>query len=130
MSSSRSKSDFDGLAQKIEEAWRAAVYGEMITEGQNQGKRQKEIDELDRDRVARKLLVMAFLPMVAIREGGLTIPKVGQEAGWYKENMSYFQKEADEKGDETYMDMLTELKERDDLKKTLNGGTSGSESGA
>jgi len=39
--------------------------------------------------------------------------------------MSYFQKEADEKDDETYKDMLQELKERDDLKKML-GGSGGS----
>ncbi len=121
-SSSRSKSDFDGLAEKIEEAWRAAVYGEMITEGKDEGKRQKEVDETDRERTARNLLVVAFLPMVAIREGGLAIPEAGQEAEWYKENMSYFQKEADEKGDEIYKDMLEELKDRDDLKKMLDGG--------
>lgn len=97
----------------------------MIAEGQNKGKRQKEVDELERDRVARKLLVMAFLPMVAIREGGLAIPEAGQEAAWYTENMGYFQKEADEKGDETYKDMLQELTERDDLKKMLDGGSGG-----
>ena len=115
-SSSRTKAHFDGLAEKIEEAWRAAVYGDMIEEGQNKGKRQKEVDELERDKVARKLLVTAFLPMSAIREGGLALPEVGKEPGWYKENMDYFQKKADDENDELYKEMLTELQERDDLK--------------
>ena len=127
-SSSRSKSDFDALAEKIEDAWHAAVYGDMIEEGSDKGKRKKEVDETDKQKVARKLLAVAFLPMVAVRENGLTIPEAGKEAAWFKENMGHFETKAEE-GDEDYADMLKELKERDDLKKLVAGGAAGSGGG-
>jgi hypothetical protein len=121
-SSSRTKKDFDDFAENIEDAWRAAIYGDMIEEGSNKGKRQKEVDESERDAHARKLLAVAFVPMVAVREAGMTIPEAGQEGQWFKDNMEHFQKMVDEKGDEDYEDMLRELEERDDLKKLVGGG--------
>jgi Putative oxalocrotonate tautomerase enzyme len=120
-SSSRTKADFDSLAEKIEDAWKAAVYGPLIEEGKEKGKREKEVDESERSRLARKLLVVAFVPMVAVREGGLAIPEAGKEAAWFKENMKHFQEQS-ELGNEDYTEMLRELKERDDLKKMTQGG--------
>ena len=121
-SSSRSKSDFDNLAAKIEEeGWRNAVYGDVITvEGKDKGKRQKEVDETEKEMQARKLLAVAFVPLIAVREEGLAIPEVGKEGEWFKENMESFKKSCNE-GDEDARDMLRELQKREDLGKMVGG---------
>ena len=118
----RSKADFDSLAEKIEEAWNTAIYGEKQTEGKNAGKRPKEVDETDREAAARKLLAVVFIPMVTVRENGIAIPEAGKEAAWFKEHMPFFEKQVEEKGDEDYKEMLEELNSREDLKKMMGGG--------
>lgn len=60
------------------------------------------------------------MPLVAVREVGLAIPEAGKEAAWFKENMKYFEHQS-EMGEEDFTDMLNELKERDDLRKMMEG---------
>jgi hypothetical protein len=114
--STRSKDNYDKLAAQIEEAWREAIYGDVISEGKEKGKRKKEVDEIERDMLARKLLAVAFMPMLAVRELGTAMPEAGGEKGWFKDNLEYFKKMAEEKGDEDIEAMLVEVNKRDDLK--------------
>ncbi|KAM3500172.1 hypothetical protein MY11210_009543 [Beauveria gryllotalpidicola] len=107
-SPARKKSDFDALAAKIESAWYDALK-EPDTAGQ-------EIPGSDTD--AQRLLMVTFLPMVAIREGGMAIPEAGQEGGWLKQQLPYI-KQMSNRGLGDFADLLEELKERDDLRKLL-----------
>jgi hypothetical protein len=59
-SPSRSKADFDALAEKIESAWYDAVKGEVIEEGKDKGKRKGEVDETEVKANAERLLVSLF----------------------------------------------------------------------
>jgi hypothetical protein len=114
--STRTKSHYDKLASQIEEAWRQAIYGDIIEEGKDKGKRKKEVDELERDMLARKLLAVAFMPMLAVRELGTAMPEAGGEKDWFKDNLEYFKKMVEEKGDVDIEEMLVEINKRDDLK--------------
>jgi phenylpyruvate tautomerase PptA (4-oxalocrotonate tautomerase family) len=99
-SPSRSKADFDALAEKIERAWYDAVEGSVADS-------------------KSALRMVAFTQLVAIREAGVAIPEAGHEKAWFQENMPYF-KEMSEKGLEEYSEMLHELQQREDLKKMLS----------
>ena len=122
-SSSRTKADFDDLAAKLEAAWYDAVLGEVMTEGKSQGKRklEEEKDMTASSKEATKLLSVAFVPLVTVRELGLVIPEAGGEAAWVKENMGLFKEKADQ-GDENIADFIKELGTREDLKGWTKGG--------
>lgn len=98
-SQTRTKADFDALAQEIEEAWYSTVGGEH---GQD---------------ATKKLTLVAFTPLLTVREAGVAAPEAGQEAAWFRENMTLFQKMA--ATDSDIADMLKEVGERDDLKGLL-----------
>ncbi|KAM5378777.1 hypothetical protein ACJZ2D_004250 [Fusarium nematophilum] len=99
-SPARSKSDFDTLAAKIEETWYDVV-GSWPGEGSDETKR---------------LLMVTFVPMVTIREGGMAIPEAGHEGGWLKSQMPYIREMGEERGVEDFADLLREMNEREDLK--------------
>jgi len=117
-SPARTKSDFDNLAAKIESAWYDVVNGEMIEEGKDKGKRKAEVDQTERDREAKKLLVVRLTGMLATREQGITIPEAGKEGEWFKANMKWFKEQADF-GDEGWKGMIEECESREDLKKMI-----------
>lgn len=118
-SSARSKSDFDTLAAKIEEAWYDALKGEMIEEGKDKGKRKGEVNETEQDREVMALMVVAFHPMIAAREAGMVIPEAGKEGTWLKDHMGYFKEMSDTKGLEEFSEMLKEIETREDLQKLV-----------
>lgn len=100
-SQTRTKADFDALAERIEEAWYSALGGEPEEAGEE----------------AKKLSLVAFTPLITVREAGVAAPQAGQEAAWFRENMPLFQKLA--ASDSDIAGMLKEVKERDDLKGLL-----------
>lgn len=67
----------------------------------------------------KRLLAVAFLPIVTAREAGLAIPEAGKEAEWFKEWLPVMKRVAESEGGD-FAGMLGELKERDDLRKLLN----------
>jgi len=104
-SPSRTKSDFDTLATNIEDAWYKALSA-AGTKGKNHATE------------AQRLLMVTFLPMVTIREGGMAIPEAGQEGGWLKQQLPYIWKMS-ERGLEDFTDLLEELQDRKDLREMI-----------
>ena len=104
-SSARSKSSFDMLSQKIEEAW-----DELLEEGD---KTETQVDAKD-----KRLLMITFTPMLAVREGGMTIPEAGQEDSWLQEQLPYFRQKSDE-GIEEFTELLEELEQRESFRMLL-----------
>ena len=100
----RSKSDFDTLGEKIEDAWYRAL------EPTSSGAEGAALAE------AKRLLLVTFTPLIAIREGGMTIPDAGKEGEWFKEKLPYIRERAS-KGNEDFAEMVKELDEREDLKQ-------------
>ncbi|UPL03080.1 hypothetical protein LCI18_014014 [Fusarium solani-melongenae] len=100
-SPARTKADFDALAARIEAAWYSALAPD------NEGARH--IEE------AQRLLMVTFLPMVTIREGGMAIPEAGQEGGWLKQQLPYIS-DMSNQGIGDFTDLLEELQGREDLK--------------
>lgn len=105
-SPARSKSDFDTLGEKIEDAWYRSL------EPTPSGAETALLAE------AKRLLLVTFTPLIAIREGGMTIPEAGKEGEWFKEKLPYI-KERASKGNEDFAGMVKELDEREDLKQLL-----------
>ncbi|KAM0558103.1 hypothetical protein ACHAPJ_005270 [Fusarium lateritium] len=99
-SASRSKADFDDLGAKIEEAWYNALKLASPTE-KAPWKREDE---------ARRLIMVTFLPMITIREGGMAVPEAGHEENWLKEQMPYIESMAN-KGIEDFSGLLSEVKD-------------------
>ncbi|KAK0376920.1 hypothetical protein CLIM01_05709 [Colletotrichum limetticola] len=103
-SASRTKDDFDALAAKIEDAWNGAV--------KEPGK-EAEFDE------AKRLLMVVFTPMLAIREGGMAIPDAGHEEAWLKQQLPYFKEMSEKHGVKDFTDLLEELKQMESLRGLL-----------
>lgn len=117
-SPSRKKEDFDRLAVQIEDAWYAALKADddgsdAKVNGNDAGVDADRYDDL------KRLLVVVFTPMIAIREGGMEIPTAGQEGQWLKSQMPFFKEMAEKRGLTDYEDMLAELESREDLKELL-----------
>ncbi|OAA39759.1 hypothetical protein NOR_06179 [Metarhizium rileyi] len=107
-SPARTKADFDQLAQHIEEAWYRVI-----------GARPAEDGKLfPPDTEESRLTAVAFFPILAARELGLTIPEAGKETEWFKEQLPIIVKTAESDGGDL-ADMLNEFKEREDLRKLL-----------
>jgi phenylpyruvate tautomerase PptA (4-oxalocrotonate tautomerase family) len=102
VSASRSKSDFDTLAADIESAWDTVVEQQHGTASET-----------------KRLLMVTFVPMVTIREGGMAIPEAGHETSWLKSQLPYIKSQAEGAGIAEFVDLLAELKERDGLKEFL-----------
>jgi len=79
---SRTKADFDRLAQRIEDSWYEVVNGPAsdkngggrVSVNGEAADRAKEKEKADRN--AKKLHFVAMYPMLAARENGTTIPGV------------------------------------------------------
>ncbi|RSM19124.1 hypothetical protein CDV31_002045 [Fusarium ambrosium] len=104
-SPSRTKSEFDSLASDIEDAWYKAL-STTRTEGTSHATE------------VQRLLMVTFVPMVTIREGGMAIPEAGQEGGWLKQQLPYIRMMS-EQGLGDFTDLLGELQQRDDLRKMI-----------
>lgn len=79
---SRKKSDFDNLAQKIEDAWYEVIGEKVPSEGlteEDQKKAEKELKDrkqTDTETMAKKLQLIRFMPLITVRERGNVIPDV------------------------------------------------------
>ncbi|KXH52114.1 hypothetical protein CNYM01_00445 [Colletotrichum nymphaeae SA-01] len=104
-SASRTKDDLDALAAKIEDAWNGAV---------KEPGEEAEFDE------AKRLLMVVFTPMLAIREGGMAIPDAGHEEAWLKQQLPYFKEMSEKHGVKDFTDLLEELKQMESLKGFLD----------
>ncbi|ESU07619.1 hypothetical protein FGSG_02211 [Fusarium graminearum PH-1] len=78
-SASRSKADFDKLATDIEEYW----YSVLGVQPPAKKSRWNVGDE------EKRLIMVTFTPMLALREGGMTIPEAGKEEDWLQEQLPY-----------------------------------------
>lgn len=106
-STGRTKADFDTLAQKIEDAWYDAV-----------GVQLGELGEpFPAGHEAKKLSLVAFTPLITVREAGVAAPEAGQEGAWFRGLLPVLHKLA--ASDNDIAEMLEEVKGRDDLKKLL-----------
>ncbi|TDZ28385.1 hypothetical protein C8035_v007598 [Colletotrichum spinosum] len=73
-SNTRSKADWDRLAEDIETKWNEAV-GIQGDKG--------EAD--DGSNESKELTMVVFTPIVTVREGGLAVPEPGKEAEWLEQ---------------------------------------------
>ncbi|RGP71321.1 cis-3-chloroacrylic acid [Fusarium sporotrichioides] len=83
-SPSRSKADFDKLATDIEEYW----YSVLGVQPPDKKARWNVGDE------EKRLIMVTFTPMLALREGGMTIPEAGKEEDWLQEQLPYIDRMA------------------------------------
>ncbi|RDW81411.1 uncharacterized protein DSM5745_04968 [Aspergillus mulundensis] len=90
---SRSKADFDDMALKIQAAW-----DEIVGTGPE-------------ERLTRVLVLGAITSGL---ESGFVLPEAGKDVSWLKENMARFEERA-EKGDEEFVELVREMREREDL---------------
>ena len=80
-SESRTKKDFDNIAEKIEQIWDEVVRGidpENEKEKEGDDKNKKKNEESESEREAKKLRAVFLYPMVAARENGVVIPTVSR----------------------------------------------------
>lgn len=75
-SESRTQEHWQELAHDIEEAWYDAVNGEIIEGGKNEGKRKNALSDTQNVIEAKKIRLVTFYPMIAVRENGDAIPQV------------------------------------------------------
>ncbi|KAF5002481.1 hypothetical protein FGRMN_306 [Fusarium graminum] len=94
-SAARTKEDFDTLGAKIEAAWYHAQNLQSPTEKTSWNAE----DEL------KRLIMVMFVPMITIREGGMAIPEAGQEQSWLDEQLPYVESLAD-KGIEDFSGLI------------------------
>jgi phenylpyruvate tautomerase PptA (4-oxalocrotonate tautomerase family) len=107
-SAKRTKADFDRLAQRIESAWYSALSVNF----------DETTQQLSPSDEGKRLALVAFTPLLHVREWGLGAPDVGKEGEWMKELLPYMQRIA-ETGNKDIADMIKEFEEREDLKKLL-----------
>ncbi|KAI8724127.1 Tautomerase-3 domain-containing protein [Fusarium sp. LHS14.1] len=107
-SATRPRSAFDELGARIEAAYYEAL--KIVAPVDKQ--------EWSQEDEKKRLMMVTFVPMVTIREGGMVIPEAGQEGGWLKGQIPFFE-QMSSKGIADFTDLMEELKERDDLKKLL-----------
>ncbi|KAG5742778.1 hypothetical protein H9Q69_014275 [Fusarium xylarioides] len=98
-SATRSKEDFDELGAKIEEAWYETLQATSPTE------KPTWSDEDEKTR----LIMVKFIPLVTIREGGMAAPQAGEEEAWLKEKLPHIDSMA-KKGIEDFIDFRNEIK--------------------
>ncbi|EXJ71417.1 uncharacterized protein A1O5_05225 [Cladophialophora psammophila CBS 110553] len=117
----RTKERFDAFAKQLEAAWYEVVNGPK-EEGQanvrgavngHRGEISKE------ERLARKLHIVGFTPVIGGLENGVLLPSADNEATWLKDNMTFFKEQAELYDDEPFQNLLQELKERPDLRKLV-----------
>ncbi|KAK1593421.1 uncharacterized protein LY79DRAFT_514273 [Colletotrichum navitas] len=104
-SASRTKADFDNLAASIEEAWDSA----LEEPGAGNTKGYKEPDE------SKRLLMVMFTPMLAIREGGMVIPEAGHEDDWLTQQLPYIKTMAEKHNVDDFRELLKEVEQRQSI---------------
>ncbi|KAK2035572.1 hypothetical protein LX32DRAFT_723724 [Colletotrichum zoysiae] len=104
-SASRTKEDFDNLAASIEKAWDRAL--ENPDAENTIG--YKESDE------SKRLLMVIFTPMLAIREGGMAIPEAGHEDDWLKQQLPYIKTMAEKNNVDDFKELLKEVEQRQSI---------------
>lgn len=77
-SDSRSKADFDNLAEDIEKAWYGAVSGEFIRKDSDQERMKSGLEDAATTTDGKKLMVVVLYAMVDIRENGYALPTVSE----------------------------------------------------
>ncbi|KAH7253877.1 uncharacterized protein BKA55DRAFT_566401 [Fusarium redolens] len=98
-SATRSKADFDELGAKIEAAWYETL--QVIPPPE----KPTWSDEDEKTR----LIMVKFVPLVTIREGGMAAPQAGEEETWLNEQLPHIETMAN-KGVGDFTDFLNELK--------------------
>lgn len=96
----RTKEDFDDLATMIESAWDHVVGGDERMSG------GRLVDE------EKRLMMVAFTPVLSIRESGMTGPVPGAEDAWLKEQLPYI-KEMQSRGIKDFSILLEELEKKE-----------------
>ncbi|KAM0354391.1 hypothetical protein ACHAPU_001435 [Fusarium lateritium] len=99
-SAARTKEDFDTLGAEIEAAWYHALDVQPPTEKPSWNTEDE----------SKRLIMVTFVPMITIREGGMAIPEAGQEQSWLDEQLPYIEGLAD-KGIKDFAGLLAEIKE-------------------
>jgi hypothetical protein len=102
-SANRSKRDFDDLAEAIEVGW-YSVLGMYSPE-----EREDWTDEEE----TRRLIMVTFTPMVALREAGMEIPEAGHDREWLEEQSFFIQTMANN-GVPGFSGLLEEVKHGND----------------
>lgn len=77
-SSSRTKENFDKLAEDVEHAWYVVV-GERIEAEDEKEKKKKEKEQKETpesEKIAKELMSVAFVTGIVVREKGYAIPEV------------------------------------------------------
>lgn len=72
-SASRSKEEFDKLAEAIEKGWNEILRVDVP---------KHDGDEWVFKEEEKELMMVAFTPMVTVRERGLTVPEAGNDQAW------------------------------------------------
>ncbi|SCV38011.1 uncharacterized protein FFB14_06810 [Fusarium fujikuroi] len=98
-SAARSKADFDELGAKIEAAWYETL---QVTSPPEKSAWSDEDEK-------RRLIMVRFIPLVTIREGGMAAPEAGEEETWLREQMPHIENMAN-KGVGDFIDFWNEIK--------------------
>nr|POF19965.1 hypothetical protein CFP56_52214 [Quercus suber] len=106
VSPARTKQVFDEMALKINTKWNDVVNDAALG--------AQSLDHLPakQQKQAKNLKIVAFRPVLAALENGVVIPEPGHEKAWIKDNMAYFQQQADQYDDDDFKEMVEEIKER------------------
>ncbi|KAF5595676.1 BCS1-mitochondrial of the AAA family of ATPase [Fusarium pseudocircinatum] len=80
-SAARSKADFDDLGAKIEAAWYETLQVSPPPEKLTWSKEDEKT----------RLIMVKFVPLVTIREGGMAAPQAGEEEAWLKEQLPHIE---------------------------------------
>ncbi|OAP61023.1 hypothetical protein AYL99_06027 [Fonsecaea erecta] len=116
----RTKERFDAFALRLQEAWYEVVNGPKQAGGPTNGGVNGHSGEISKDeRLARKLHIVGFTPVIGGLENGVLLPSADNEGTWLKDNISFFKEQAEVYDDEPFQQLLKELKERPDLKKLV-----------
>lgn len=106
-SDSRTKDDFDKLAASIEDAWNGALREENADGAE-------QVDGLDE---SKRLMMVVFTPMLAIREGGMAIPEAGHEEAWLTQQLPYIREMAEKHNVGDFKLLLEEMNQREAVGK-------------
>ncbi|KAG9237051.1 hypothetical protein BJ875DRAFT_522419 [Amylocarpus encephaloides] len=89
---------FEGLAEKVEDAWDAVVIG---TGGRGRGR-------------GKELHACFVFPGLFGRERGMTLPLAGEDGQWLEDNWYHFEEMA-KNGDDEFKDLIEEVGKRSEL---------------
>ncbi|KAJ0163763.1 hypothetical protein CTA2_2451 [Colletotrichum tanaceti] len=111
-SASRTKDDFDNLAASIEDAWNGALRegNSNAGGGAEQAGQAEQVEVLD---ASKRLTMVVFTPLLAVREGGMAVPEAGHEEAWLKQQLPYIKEMAEKHNDAGFKLLLEELNQRE-----------------